>query len=168
MGKLLLIDGDFIPWRICPNTVGSDLPKTLEQVLEGIDFYMNERILTPTIPDYYLGFLGGKGNFRMSLTPTYKEGRPSERPPFFKEAKQHLVDKWGFVVVNEIEAEDAVGISLTKYPEGCIVGTDHDLKQLEGIHYNPVKDLLEPIDARQANSNLAIQLLAGKLLPVSI
>lgn len=169
MEKILLIDGDFIPWRICPNQVptetermyGVSFDKTLEQVLEGLDYYMTEKILKPTKIDNYLAFLGGEGNFRMSLISSYKEGRTTDRPPFFKEAKQHLVDKWGFIIVDNIEAEDAVGICLSKYPEGIITHTDHDLNQLEGTHFNPVTNSWETINSTQAIYNLSIQLLAG-------
>ena len=167
--RICLIDGDHIPWKICPNPVltetevmyGVNNVKTLEETLRGIDWYVTEKIFKPTNADSYIGFLGGKGNFRKELTESYKEGRSDDRPPYFNEAKQHLVDKWGFVVVDEIEAEDAVGISLTKYPEGIIIHTDHDLYQLEGTHFNPSKELWEHLTKEHANYNLNIQLIAG-------
>ena len=140
-----MIDGDFILWKVCPNTVltetevmyGVNNVKTLEETLQGIDWYVTEKILKYVNVDGYIGFLGGKGNFRKLLTNSYKEGRSEDRPPFFQEAKQHLVDKWGFHIVDNIESEDAVGICLTKYPEAIIVRVDHDLDQLEGVHFNP-------------------------------
>lgn len=167
--RIALIDGDFILWKVCPNTVltetevmyGVNNVKTLEETLQGIDWYITEKILKYVNVDGYIGFLGGKGNFRKLLTDSYKEGRSEDRPNFFNEAKQHLVDKWGFVIVDEIEAEDAVGICLTKYPEGVIVHTDHDLNQLEGTHFNPVTNSWETINSTQAIYNLSIQLLAG-------
>ena len=116
--RICLIDGDHIPWKICPNPVltetevmyGVNNVKTLEETLQGIDWYVTEKILKPTQADSYIGFLGGKGNFRKLLTDSYKGGRTEDRPPFFQEAKQHLVDKWGFHIVDNIESEDAVGI----------------------------------------------------------
>lgn len=166
---MLLIDGDFIPWRICPNQVPTEtermyevsFDKTLEQVLEGLDYYMTEKIFKPAQADSYIGFLGGKGNFRKSLAISYKEGRTEDRPNFFNEAKQHLVDKWGFVIVDNIESEDAVGICLSKYPEGIIVHTDHDLNQLEGTHFNPVTNSWETITKHQAVKNANLQYLSG-------
>ena len=143
--RIALIDGDFILWKVCPNLVltetevmyGVNNVKTLEETLQGIDWYVTEKILKYVNVDSYIGFLGGKGNFRKLLTDSYKEGRTEDRPPFFQEAKQHLVDKWGFHIVDNIESEDAVGICLTKYPEAIIVRVDHDLDQLEGVHFNP-------------------------------
>ena len=167
--RIALIDGDFILWKVCPNLVltetevmyGVNNVKTLEETLQGIDWYVTEKILKYVNVDSYIGFLGGKGNFRKLLTDSYKEGRTEDRPPFFQEAKQHLVDKWGFHIVDNIESEDAVGICLTKYPDSIIVHTDHDLNQLEGYHYNPVKDSWETISNEKAIYNRNIQYLSG-------
>lgn len=169
MSELILIDGDMIPWKICPNQVpsesekmyGVDFTKTLEQTLEGIDYYITEKIIKPTLADSYIGFLGGKGNFRKQVCSTYKADRVTELPPFFAEARTWMQEKWGFVVVDGIEAEDAVGITLTKYPDAIIVHTDHDLNQLEGIHYNPTKGYFETITKEQAIYNRNIQYLSG-------
>ena len=167
--RIALIDGDFILWACVPNKTptetermyGVSFDKTLQQTLDLVDWYVTEKILKPTQVNSYIGFLGGVGNFRKSLTDTYKSDRTDERPPFFKEAKQHLADKWGFHVIDGIEAEDAVGICLTKYPDAIIVHTDHDLNQLEGYHYNPVKDSWETISNDKAIYNRNIQYLSG-------
>ena len=169
MGKLILIDGDFVPWRICPNQVpteseqmyGVSFTKTLEQVLEGIDYYITEKILKPTNADCYIGFIGGRGNFRKLIDPLYKDGRVDERPPFFNEARAYMQSKWGFIPVDNMESEDAVGICLSLYSDAIIVGTDHDLKQLEGTHYNPVKDTWDFIPKEQALYNRNVQYLSG-------
>ena len=169
MNKLILIDADLILWRCVPNKVlskaeideGIVSEKTLEQTLDLIDWYVTEKIFKPTLADNYIGFLGGVGNFRYSVDPLYKVGRTSERPQFFTEAKNHLIDKWRFVMVNGIEAEDAVGICLTQYPEAIIVGTDHDLNQLEGTHYNPVTNSWETISKEQSIYNFNLSLLSG-------
>lgn len=145
MSNLILIDADHILYKTCPNRVlsetermyGVQSEKTLQETLDLVDWYLVEKIFKPTNANSYIGFLGGKGNFRMNISKSYKEGRSDIKPPYFNEAKQHLVDKWGFVLVDEIEAEDAVGICLTKYPEAIIVRVDHDLDQLEGVHFNP-------------------------------
>ena len=104
MSKLAIIDGDFICYKVCPNSKKQEEPKTLQQTLDLVDWYIEEKIIYPTNIDEYIAYLGGIGNFRYSLSDTYKSGRSSERPPFFREVRYYLIDKWGFNVVDGIEA----------------------------------------------------------------
>jgi 5'-3' exonuclease len=52
--------------------------------------------------------------------------------------RDHLVNSWGFEVVNGIEADDAVGIAAYAVPEdeSIMVHIDKDLNQFRGWHYN--------------------------------
>lgn len=189
MQKLLLIDSDFLMYKVCYNQVlteteimyGIQNEKTLQETLDLIDWYLEEKIFKPTKADYYIGFLGGTGNYRYLVDKNYKAGRSTERPPYFKEAKQYLVDKYGFVVVDNIESEDAVGITLTRlstelkqdyngfwfnYIEPLdvaiiVVKQDHDLDQLTGSFYNPVTAEWTDISKAQADYNLYRQVISG-------
>ena len=182
MKKLLLIDSDMILWKTCPNSTlseteqmyGVNNTKTPQETLDLIDWYLEEKIFKPTKADCYIGFLGGERNYRYSIDSGYKAGRSTEKPPYFKEAKQYLVEKYKFVVVDGIEAEDAVGITLSAnmLPTTSvelwgqsfniiIVGQDHDLLQLPGIHYNPVKDEWKDVSKEQALYNYYHQILTG-------
>jgi len=169
MTNRVLIDADFIAWKICPNKVlteteimyGITSEKTLEEVYELVDWYLQEKIFIPTGAISYIGFLGGKGNFRKELDDSYKEGRSYELPKYFNEAKQYLVDKWGFIKVDGIEAEDSVGICLTKYPDAVIVCEDHDLLQLPGTQYNPSKQIWLTHFQEEADYNFWKQCLTG-------
>ncbi len=89
----------------------------------------------------YKGFLTGKGNFRdaIAVTVPYKGQRESiEKPVHLKALRDHLVNSWGFEVVNGIEADDAVGIAAYAVPEdeSIMVHIDKDLNQFRGWHYN--------------------------------
>lgn len=90
--------------------------------------------------DDYKGFLTGKGNFRNALAKTvpYKGTRPSEKPVHLQALRDHLVTSWGFVVVDGIEADDAVGIAAYALDEeeSVMVHIDKDLNQFRGHHYN--------------------------------
>jgi hypothetical protein len=90
--------------------------------------------------DDYKGFLTGKGNFRVELAKTvpYKGTRPTEKPIHLQALREHLVTSWGFVVVDGIEADDAVGIEAYKLheDESIMVHIDKDLNQFRGHHYN--------------------------------
>ena len=168
----ILIDSDFCLWRVLPNKkqtpaeiekYGDYSQRTFEDICNGLDWFINDKILIPTKATEYIGFLGGYGNFRKEIAPTtYKANRVDmELPRWFSEAKQYLVDKWKFITVDGIEAEDAVGITLTKYPDSIIVRVDHDLDQLAGIHYNPVKEEFKEINLFQADWNFWKQMLTG-------
>ena len=89
----------------------------------------------------YKGFLTGKGNFRESIAVTvpYKGQRASiDKPVHLQALRDHLVNSWGFEVVNGIEADDAVGIAAYALPEdeSIMVHIDKDLNQFRGWHYN--------------------------------
>ena len=88
----------------------------------------------------YKGFLTGKGNFRESIAVTvpYKGQRVSEKPVHLQALRDHLINSWGFEVVNGIEADDAVGIAAYAVPEdeSIMVHIDKDLNQFRGWHYN--------------------------------
>jgi hypothetical protein len=90
--------------------------------------------------DDYKGFLTGKGNFRNDIAKTvpYKGTRPSEKPVHLQALRDHLVTSWGFVVVDGIEADDAVGIAAYELEEdeSIMVHIDKDLNQFRGHHYN--------------------------------
>ena len=88
----------------------------------------------------YKGFLTGKGNFRESIAVTvpYKGQRIAEKPVHLQALRDHLVNSWGFEVVQGIEADDAVGIAAYAVPEdqSIMVHIDKDLNQFRGWHYN--------------------------------
>lgn len=89
----------------------------------------------------YKGFLTGKGNFRDSIAVTvpYKGQRASiDKPVHLQALRDHLVNSWGFEVVDGIEADDAVGIAAYAVPEdeSIMVHIDKDLNQFRGWHYN--------------------------------
>lgn len=88
----------------------------------------------------YKGYLTGKGNFRdkIAVTVPYKGQRVSEKPVHLQALRDHLVNSWGFEVVNGIEADDAVGIAAYAVPEdeSIMVHIDKDLNQFRGWHYN--------------------------------
>jgi len=156
----IIIDGDFILWKVVPTMKDSD-DKTLDETLKLLDWYLINKIFIPTNTKSYIGFLGGKGNFRKDITDSYKADRTYEYPNYFKETKQYMIDKWKFISVDGIEAEDAVGITLTKYPNSVIICEDHDLLQLPGVQYNPTKEIFQDITTEIAYYNQWKQMLTG-------
>lgn len=177
--KLILIDADFILWKTVPNKVLSDeqkkqgikSEKNLQETFDSVDWYIENKIFIPTEATHYIGFLGGKGNFRKKLTDTYKANRAREFPKYFNLAKQYLIEEYGFVESHGFEAEDYVNFIHNKIitePENHIFGDnvtivreDHDLDQIAGLHYNPTKNEFKPIGNKEAHYNLMKQALTG-------
>ena len=113
----------------------------------------------------YKGFLTGKGNFRVDIAKTvpYKGTRPSEKPQHLQALRDHLVTSWGFVVVDGIEADDAVGIEAYKLPEeeSIMVHIDKDLNQFRGWHYNYRKKEKYYVSEFEGWYNFYLQILTG-------
>lgn len=113
----------------------------------------------------YKGFLTGKGNFRVDLAKTvpYKGTRPQEKPVHLQALRNHLVESWGFVIVDGIEADDAVGIEAYKVSEdeSIMVHIDKDLNQFRGWHYNYRKKDKYYISEFEGWYNFYLQILTG-------
>jgi hypothetical protein len=115
--------------------------------------------------DEYKGFLTGQGNFRndIAVTVPYKGTRPSEKPVHLQALRNHLVESWGFVIVNGIEADDAVGIEAYKVSEdeSVMVHIDKDLNQFRGHHYNYRKQHRYYVSEFEGWYNFYLQILTG-------
>lgn len=128
---------------------------------------------TPGETDY-IGFYGSKEddakpNYRYALYPEYKSTRkpPQDfvtkwRPTIHSTFK----DKWGFVPVDGMEADDAVGIAYAKYKDQYeniyIVTNDKDMKQFPNVHvYMMNTHDIEFFDEFTARKCYAEQMLKG-------
>ena len=108
--------------------------------------------------DYDL-YLTGKNNFRKKVASYYKAHRPTEKPRYFSDLRSYLVDEWGAIVVDEIEADDAIGIRHCEHT--IVVSIDKDLKTLSGWNYNFRTDELVNISEQEAATNFWVQMLIG-------
>jgi hypothetical protein len=114
--------------------------------------------------DEYEGYLTGTGNFRYELAKTapYKGNRISEKPIHLQALRNHLVESWGFVIVDGIEADDIVATRGTELKDECIiVGIDKDLLQIPGWHYNYRKHTKQYVDEFTGWYNFYLQILTG-------
>lgn len=99
-----------------------------------------------------------QANFRDELATLhpYKGNRTAEKPTYFQEIREYLVDNWGAYKVEDQEVDDEIGCRLTELEdlgrEAVIVSPDKDLDQFPGHHYsykmNTAYDV-EPIEAQQ-------------------
>jgi len=135
--KIALIDADSIVFIAHWDSDNKTYDKPLEVIKQSIDSIISS-ILINTKVNKYLGYVGyTRAQFRYDAYPEYKANRKDREPlPFYKEAKQHMIDHWQFIPLHGIEADDVVNMLIIKIDNSFICAIDKDLLQLEGTHYN--------------------------------
>ncbi len=130
-------------------------------------------ILNATTATHYIGFLGtSKPTFRhiKATTAEYKGTRAPDDPAvkhWKPIIKAHLVEKWGFVLCDGIEADDAVIIAHEHYRlagvDVSIASQDKDLKQVPCKYFNVHRSkwCYQYVTAIEGARNLAAQTLQG-------
>lgn len=74
---------------------------------------------------------------RIARRAKYKGNRDTNaRPTHATPIRQHLIDCWDAGTAVDEEADDAIGIALTKDPTAVVVSNDKDLDQLAGKHFD--------------------------------
>jgi len=109
----------------------------------------------------YTGFLSGKGNFRYNVATIlpYKGNRTAERPFHYDAIRQLLVDDFGAVLTEGMEADDALG--LAQKEDSIILTIDKDLDMIPGYHYNWEKDLEYYVSELDGYRTFFKQMLTG-------
>lgn len=114
-------DGEPLPFRWCT---------------EVIDMRVKEITDNLMCKEYY-GYLTGKGNFRDALAKSdvYKGNRSTPKPHWFYQIRTYLQMQHKAIVVNGMEADDAISVDMTKDQRIICVSRDKDLRQVQGWHY---------------------------------
>ena len=150
-------DGDIVAYRCAASSETEDLAIALFRV----DDMMHRSLLSLQCEDYTV-YLTGTGNFRKRLYPEYKANRKGKpKPKWLQRCRDHLIKRYHAVVVDGIEADDALGIAASHELGSVVCSIDKDLMQIPGDHYNFVKDEYEYVGGRAADINFWTQLLVG-------
>ena len=90
--------------------------------------------LDKILPDFEMVMaLGSSTNFRYNLPSTYKSNRRKyRRPAGYAKLREWISETWPIVRYKNLEADDAIGISVKK--GDVIVSGDKDLKTIPGLH----------------------------------
>lgn len=109
----------------------------------------------------YRVFLSGTSNFRDKIATIrpYKGTRSNIKPYHYQNIRDYLIDSWDAEVVEDIEADDALGINQTNDSVICTI--DKDLDNIPGYHYNYQTNKLYEVSERRATYNFYRQLLMG-------
>jgi hypothetical protein len=113
-------------------------------------------------------YLTGKENFRdkYARIRPYKGNREKvSRPVHYEAIRAYLIRRWGAVVIEGSEADDAVATIAAAHdydPERvCIVSPDKDLTTVPGRLYNFRKKKMRIITPGEARMNFYRQMLVG-------
>lgn len=136
----LLVDGD-ITYHLNARRKHEDgTPYTFDDAAAAIRWHYDWLMETLGADKMTVVLSGPSGqNFRKRLYEPYKGDRPTERPPLLDELKQFLRDEYSTHMVDDLEADDVLGIMSTEPAdeERIIVSSDKDLAQIPGLLFNP-------------------------------
>ena len=154
--KIALIDGDSLIYY--------EMKKhTLDEALAGIDVRI-KNMINITGCNYYAGFLTKGKCFRYNVATTkpYKYNRKrDELPIIFYSIKEYLIQKWKFIFVPELEADDLVSVYHDPM-KTIICSPDKDvLYQNKVNNYNYAKGEFVAVDENEATMFLWKQVLMG-------
>lgn len=155
-----LIDGDIIAYRCAASCEPTKMKTHLEPMnvaIQRADELMYRILEKLQVEDYTI-FLSSGQNWRKLLDPTYKAHRIRPDPVWLGDVQAFLVNDWNAVLADEMEADDALGMSADVHT--VIVSIDKDLHQIPGYHYNFVKDefrYLDPFEAERVIYRLAME-----------
>jgi 5'-3' exonuclease len=132
----------------------------LENCLQMVKSSLENTLRVLGADDYRI-YLTGKRNFRDDIYPDYKANRDgATRPKYYRDIREYLVQQWRALVVDGIEADDAVGIASST-PGSVVVAVDKDLDQIPGRHYNWTSGEAYTVDAQGGTLFFYQQLLSG-------
>ncbi|MCA2570659.1 hypothetical protein [Microcystis sp. M42BS1] len=161
--NVILIDADIVSYRAsasCEPTKTRDTVDGLDVAIARVDETMH-RILADCESDQYMAFLTGGENFRYKIYPEYKAHRRDRPPPrWWNDCKEYLVTEWKSAVCTGYEADDAIGIAASEYPN-IIASIDKDLRQIPGRHYDFVKREQVYVSPKEAKRNFYRQMILG-------
>jgi len=176
---IALIDGDMITFVACHNKKIKDkkgVPilldgepvyedKTLDEMKEVVDSYMKHMIKKSGADKFVMALTRGKC-FRYEFYPDYKGNRKQagmERPQFFYEISQYVMDKYSGVILPGYEADDIIASYKKHYgTEAMVISTDKDLLQcIAGSHFDPKKNVYIATSTYDAEHNFWKSMIVG-------
>jgi len=169
-GKTIMIDGDMIIYRAAFSsevetkwdddtwTLHSSEAEASAKVDELVETIMKRLKATD-----YITCISSKTNFRKELYPDYKSNRSAKRKPLcIKALTDYMYDYHNGLIVDNLEADDLIGILCTRNPKETIaVSGDKDFGTLPITWYNHLKDEITKTGIRKANRFHLIQTLTG-------
>ena len=164
----LLVDGDIVAYRAAtanehPIDWGDGL-WTLHSFADEVYRYaedMIDNLVKEAGCSNALVLLSVGTCFRKSIDPEYKANRIGKRKPVcLPEVRRMMLENMKTHTVDQLEADDLIGIYATKSPDNYIIWSpDKDLRQIAGKHL--IDGEVVTISQEQADRNFYMQVLTG-------
>lgn len=175
--KIAIIDMDsmlysaFMPNKVADEITGEPkkengkfvyTPKTDEEIRIALDGIMIHLFQEGNFT-HYIAYVKGKNTTddRLVANPDYKAQRSKEIPEKWELTKQHAIEKWKAIEINNIEVDDAVKITSKNLPNSNIVAIDKDLLKLKGLNFNWRKNEWFEISEEEEEEYLSRSLIIG-------
>ena len=163
----LLIDADFIVYKSCAAAEdeidwGDDVITVVSRFTEAFGNTLKElKKIQDSFPwsTQTILFFSDSVNFRKKIYPDYKGHRNRKKPCGYKRVITKLKDEFEVIKMPTLEADDALGIYATLYPDNIICSPDKDMKQIPGKVYD--LEIVHEITPQEGMQWHYIQTLAG-------
>ena len=160
-----LIDGDIIAYRVgfaCQKKdkeTGLVTADPKPYALHSTKLYVNQ-IIDDCGCNSYTIYLTPKTTFRNKVRDDYKGNRKDIAKPVHLEAiRTYLISIYKAKVVDNIEADDALGLKQDSNTMICSI--DKDLLMCEGNHYNFVKKEFKQVTSEEGTRFFYQQMITG-------
>lgn len=132
-----LIDADVLRYEIGSICEGDEGPLHFDHVARTIDNKIQEICLAVQGTEPPTLYLTGEGNFReaIAVTKPYKGTRKDEKPFHFNNITSYMKAHYDTIVVDGMEADDAMSIRQMQEGDTVICTRDKDLRMVPGWHY---------------------------------
>ena len=163
----LLIDADFIVYKACA-AAETEIDWGDDTILVTSNFSdaygATKREITKLENKFgslspIILFFSDSVNFRKKILAEYKGHRNRKKPCGYKRVINALGKEYKVIIKPTLEADDAMGIYATRYPDNMIVSPDKDMRQIPGKLYN--FDETFTITPEEGSKWHLIQTLAG-------
>lgn len=149
----LLIDADYITYRSCVSNEieidwGNDVTMITSRTTDAVKsveyelFKIQDSI--GKFDGHIILFYSSTSNFRKLVDPEYKGHRNRRKPCGYRKVINILSERYETLTIDNLEADDALGIYATREPGHIVVSPDKDLRQIPGTLYdmtNPVQTI---------------------------
>ena len=151
-----LIDGDIIRYSCAYTTDKANHKSAAFAAARDMMLHVREAVELDSMDIW----LSSPISFRKLIDVEYKAHRPKEKPKYFTEIKDYMVDQWGAAFAPDgFEADDMLGIDQTGDRLICTI--DKDLDQIPGWHYNWKKYQVYYVSEEDAARFVWYQMVTG-------
>lgn len=160
-----LIDFDVEVYAACYSAAGG----YVQDVYQKLDERIN-KIIHGSGADSFQGYLTGSTCWRREKYSDYKGSRKSEKPEFYQEARDYLIQEYDAVVTDDgREADDWIAeiqgnqILCPVSDDNDIIAcsSDKDFNTFPGWHYNPKWDVKYWVSEQDADTWFWAQMVMG-------